>query len=135
MRVLTVFIVDDDEEDQNLISSALKEVMRNVKIRRFADGTELLGYLFKISERDLDANMPDIILLDLFMPKVNGRAVLEIIKAKRHLKFIKVIIVTGSEPDDVRTEMMKLGADGFYLKPNNFSDLVNIVREVVKSGT
>ena len=118
----TFFIVDDDIEDQELFFEAVSEVDRSISCIPVSNCEEALAVL-KSTKTDL----PDMIFLDLNMPRLNGKQCLAELKRQGHLKDIPVIIYsTSSEKRDIE-ETTRLGAAHFLTKPNRFEDLCKAI--------
>ena len=121
-NVKIILIVDDDEDDRSLFIDAVKKIDASIKCVSACDGEEALKYL-----RAETSAIPDIIFLDLNMPRFNGKECLVAIKKIPHLQNIPVIIYsTTSRPEDVK-ETLSLGAAQFLTKPTYFE---NICKEV-----
>ena len=124
-----VLMADDDEDDCFLVESAFKEMSIACDLRFVADGRELLDYLY--NEGDFADTVkyprPDLILLDLNMPRIDGRRALVLIKANPRLKNIPVLILTTSrEAADI--ELTKqAGASSFLSKHEVFEDLTDML--------
>ncbi|MEL6923593.1 MAG: response regulator [Bacteroidota bacterium] len=129
---LTILIADDDEEDRLLTQEALQECeFPNVLV--FAEnGEEALDYLMlrgKFSERKKH-QLPHLILLDLNMPRKDGREVLTEIRSNPLLKSIPVVaLTTSSAPEDIR-KMYTLGVNSYITKPVTFDELVAAMRSL-----
>lgn len=127
-----ILLVDDDRGDQLLTQEALGESAKARKVFVVSDGEEALRYLHRIGEyRDPSrAPRPDLILLDLNMPKVNGRQVAEQIKADPELKLIPLVVLsTSNHLDDVRY-CYRTGVNAYVHKPTNFDDFVETVQAI-----
>jgi CheY-like chemotaxis protein len=112
-----LFIIDDDVEDQEIFMEAVKEVDGSVQCYSSTSGEEALQQL------EQEVVLPDLIFLDLNMPKLNGKQVLKEIKNTRSLKAIPVIMYSTSfAPTDIE-EIDKFGAAFHLLKPSRFDDL------------
>ncbi len=127
-----ILMADDDEDDILLVRDAFDESKLLNELYTVFDGQELMDYLRrtgKYSSPD-SAPRPDIILLDLNMPKKDGRQALNEIKTDPQLKDIPVIILTSSkaEADILRT--YKLGANSFVTKPVTFESMCEIVKKL-----
>lgn len=113
-----LFIIDDDVEDQEIFMEAVKEVDKSIQIYSSTSGEDALKQL----EREVVV-LPDLIFLDLNMPKLNGKQVLKEIKNIRSLRGIPVIMYSTSfAPHDIE-EINKLGAAHHLLKPSRFDEL------------
>lgn len=123
---ITILLADDDEEDRTMTEEALKESRLGNDIRFVADGEELIDYLFR--RRDFangkDAPTPGLILLDLNMPKKDGREALAEIKADPQLRHIPVVVLTTSKAEEDIVRSYDLGVNSFITKPVTFDGLV-----------
>ncbi|MGV8074921.1 MAG: response regulator [Syntrophobacteraceae bacterium] len=124
-----VLIADDDEDDCLLVKSAFEENDLTNELRFVSDGVELLEYLRREGEYT-DSSLappPDLILLDLNMPRKDGRDALREIKADKSLCGIPVIVFTTSlEEEDVRLSY-EIGASAFIPKPTSFEGLTQVI--------
>ena len=127
-----ILIADDDNDDQYMIKQAFNGISLTEEIQTVSDGVELLDYLFKKGKyRDVRTPVPKIILLDLNMPKKDGRECLKEIKNHSDLKKIPIIIYsTSSNPDDI-SYAYDHGASSYIIKPYSYQELVKIM-EVFK---
>jgi CheY-like chemotaxis protein len=122
----TFFIVDDDIDDQDLFIEAVNEVDKSIKCLSVSNCEEALDLL-----KNRKVNMPDMIFLDLNMPRLNGKQCLAELKKESHLANIPVIIYsTSSEKRDIE-ETSRLGAAHFLTKPNKFEELCKAISFVV----
>jgi CheY-like chemotaxis protein len=123
---VTILLADDDEEDRAMTVSALRERRVANEIRCVSDGEELADYLFHrgIYSNAEDAPKPGLILLDLNMPKKDGREVLAEIKADPRLRSIPVVVLTTSKAEEDVTRTYDLGVNSFITKPVTFEGLV-----------
>jgi CheY-like chemotaxis protein len=129
VRGLEILIVDDDDADALMISEALEATGSQARVRRVPDGQAALDYLRR-QDPYADAHRPDLILLDLNMPRMDGRATLAAIKADDHLKAIPVVILTtsGAAPDIVASYQHK--ANAYVTKPLELDDFESTVRQI-----
>jgi CheY-like chemotaxis protein len=130
-RPLTILIADDDEEDRDLARDALHNASLAGEMRFVVDGQDLMDYLRRegpYADESVDAPRPGIILLDLNMPKKDGREALAEMKADKSLRSIPVVVLTTSrdEADIFRT--YDLGVNSFITKPTTFAGLVEVMR-------
>ncbi|MEV0714060.1 response regulator [Asanoa sp. NPDC050611] len=125
---LRILIVEDDDGDAMMIREALETVTTPATLHRVPDGEEALAYLRDAVGRP--AERPDVILLDLNMPRMDGRETLVELKRDPRLKAIPVIILTTS--DDIRdvTQMYQEHANAFVTKPMDFDALEAVVRQI-----
>jgi CheY-like chemotaxis protein len=122
----SILIADDDADDRELIKAAFEENNFRHNIKFVEDGEELLKYLRRKGSYadEADHPLPQIILLDLNMPKKDGREALKEIKTDNYLKYIPVIVLTTStEKKDVQ-KIYELGVNSFVIKPVTFRQLV-----------
>lgn len=120
-------MVDDDEDDCILVQAALEEVYFGCTFLCIQDGQGVIDYLNGRGDH-LDAEsapLPDLILLDLNMPRMDGRQVLERLKTDRQFRSIPVIVLTtSSDPEDVKV-CYELGANSYLVKRPTFEGLVS----------
>jgi CheY-like chemotaxis protein len=122
----TFFIVDDDIDDQDLFIEAVSEVDNSIECVSASDCEQALDLL-----KNKKIGMPDMIFLDLNMPRLNGKQCLAELKKEAHLAHIPVIIYsTSSEKRDIE-ETSRLGAAHFLTKPNKFEELCRAISFVV----
>jgi CheY-like chemotaxis protein len=123
---VTILLADDDEEDRSMTISALRERRVANDIRCVGDGEELSDYLFHRGRyaNPEDAPTPGLILLDLNMPRKDGREVLAEIKADASLRSIPVVVLTTSKAEEDVTRTYNLGVNSFITKPVTFDGLV-----------
>jgi two-component system, chemotaxis family, response regulator Rcp1 len=128
MKSLSILLVEDSPSDVRLIQEALKQSPLALQITLARDGVEAMEYL-RQSEVDV-VNRPDIILLDLNLPRKNGREVLAEVKAAPHLKQIPILIMTSSKADEDVRQAYSLNANCYITKPENLQDYVDVVRSI-----
>jgi two-component system, response regulator len=127
-----ILLVEDNADDEVLTLRALKKnnIRNEVVIAR--DGSEALDYLFGTgvhADRDLTV-MPQIILLDLKLPKVDGFEVLHRVRSNEATKLLPVVILTTSNEDQDRIRGYGLGANSFVRKPVEFDKFIEAVRQL-----
>jgi CheY-like chemotaxis protein len=129
-RVITVLMADDDADDRMLAKDAWEETRPANELQFVEDGEQLLDYLRNRGRyRDrLAAPLPSIILLDLNMPKKDGREALREIKSDPFLKKIPVIVLTTSRAEEDVSNSYDLGVNSFIVKPARFESLVEVMR-------
>ncbi len=123
---ITIFIVDDDEDDRKLFIESAGEVSKNIKCFTASDGQEALMFL-----KDERNRLPDFIFLDLRMPRISGKQCLEEIKRDKRIKHIPVYIYTTSMDNRDSLELKKNGAVDFICKPDNPADIYHILSTVL----
>jgi len=131
-RPIVILLADDDEEDRMLAADALEESRVVNDLRFVEDGDELLDYLYRrgrYSEPDA-APTPGLILLDLNMPRKDGREALREIKADPDLRRIPIIVLTTSKAEEDIYRTYDLGANSFITKPVSFEGLVAVMRDI-----
>lgn len=131
-RPVTILMADDDPDDRLLAREAMEEVRAPGDLRFVADGEELLEYLRRRGRYAADgaAPRPGIVLLDLNMPRKDGREALEEIKADPALRRIPVVVMTTSRAEEDVARSYDLGAAGFIAKPVTFAGLVEVMRSL-----
>jgi CheY-like chemotaxis protein len=129
VRSLRILVVDDDDADALMIEEALESSETHTLVSRVADGREALDYLNRSAPYS-DAHRPDLILLDLNMPRMDGRETLAAIKSDEQLKAIPVVILTtsGAAPDIVASYQHR--ANAYVTKPFNLDDFEATVRQI-----
>ena len=129
---VTIVIADDDEDDCLLAREALEAVRLNNDIRFVKNGEELLHYLRGEGAYGdpMHAPRPHLILLDLNMPKMDGREALHEIKMDKRLRSIPVVVLTTSAADTDVLRSYDLGANSFITKPVTFQGLVDVMQEM-----
>ncbi|MGA8028450.1 MAG: response regulator [Bryobacteraceae bacterium] len=128
MRPSKILLVEDSPSDVRLIREALKESNVPVSINVARDGVEAMDYLHQ-AEIGL-AQRPDLVLLDLNLPRKNGREVLAEIKGSPNLRSIPVLIMTSSRSDEDVSQAYALNANCYITKPADLQDYVNVVRAI-----
>lgn len=129
-RAITILMADDDEEDRELTRDALSAAHLKNQLHFVGDGQELLDYLRRDGAyhgSDAAAPRPGIILLDLNMPKKDGREALAEIKADESLRQIPVVVLTTSNDEQDVLRSYDLGVNSFITKPVTFSALVEVM--------
>ncbi len=130
-RAVTILMADDDEEDCELTRDALQDARLANEMRFVYDGQELLDYLRRqgrYADPSVDAPRPGIILLDLNMPKKDGREALAEIKADESLRRIPIVVLTTSKDEEDVLRTYDLGVNSFITKPVTFAGLVEVMR-------
>jgi CheY-like chemotaxis protein len=130
-RPVTILLADDDEDDRELTRDALQDARLANEMRFVVDGQDLVDYLKrqgKYAEPSVDAPRPGIILLDLNMPKKDGREALAEIKADESLRRIPVVVLTTSKDEEDVLRTYDLGVNSFITKPVTFVGLVEVMR-------
>lgn len=131
-KPIQILVAEDDEDDKLLILKAFERTLPKEKVTCVDDGEALLKYLKRIAPYNdlLKYPRPDIILLDLNMPRVGGKEALAEIKRCEDLKSIPVIIFTTSNNIDDIQATYKMGSSSFITKPGSFEELVKVTEEI-----
>jgi len=125
-NALHILLADDDEDDRLFFKDAFEEVKVQTKVEFAFDGMQLMEYLLHP-----DAKLPDILFLDLNMPKKTGKECLAEIKKNDRLKNIIIAIYsTSSSEQDIEDTFIQ-GANIYIRKPSDFNDLKKIINEVL----
>jgi CheY-like chemotaxis protein len=128
-KLVTILMADDDEDDRQMAKEALEESRLRNELRCVENGEELLDYLHQRGAYadPITAPRPGLILLDLNMPKLDGREALKAIKADPELRQIPVVILTTSKTEEDIFRSYDLGASSFISKPVTFDGLVQVI--------
>jgi CheY-like chemotaxis protein len=126
-----ILIVEDDPRDVELTLTALEDYKLANEVVVARDGQEALDYLYRRGQFQgrADEN-PAVLLLDLKLPKVDGLEVLKQIKSDERLKLIPVVVLTSSHEEKDMMRSYKLGVNAYVVKPVDFHEFVNAVKEL-----
>lgn len=128
-RRVSIVMVDDDEDDCFIIKEALAESELDHELTIFNDGPELMDYLYRRGKyADSTAQRPDLILLDLYLPGINGRELLRQIKKDPQLRKIDVVVLTTSTEWEDMSECYQLGATAVFTKGAWLDTFAEIIR-------
>jgi CheY-like chemotaxis protein len=126
-----ILLAEDSARDAELALDALADNHLANEVVHVRDGAEALDYLHRRGQFAGRSNgEPAVVLLDLKMPKVDGLEVLREIKADPHLKLIPVVIMTSSREEGDMLRSYELGVNAYVVKPMNFHELVDAVKQV-----
>ena len=128
----TILLVEDTPDDELLILRALKKNHIGNEVIVVRDGAEALDYLFCTGahvNRNPD-NLPELILLDLRLPKVDGIEVLRRIRANKDMHSLPVVVFTSSNADRDLVNSYAFGANAYIHKPVDFQELIKAIREL-----
>jgi two-component system response regulator len=127
-RNRTILLVEDNPDDVELTKRALarSNVASDLVVAR--DGAEALDYLF--SAGGDDHQLPQLVLLDLKLPKVDGLEVLQRVREDKRTKLLRVIVLTSSNEDEDKLRSYNLGASSFVRKPLDFGEFVEAARQL-----
>jgi len=126
---LQVLLVEDSPGDVRLTQEAFREVNRSVQLHVAADGAEAMAFL-RHEGVYVDAPRPDLTLLDLNLPRMDGREVLALIKSDDNLKSIPTVILTTSEAEADVVKSYKLHANCYFSKPVQLDAFENLVKSI-----
>ena len=129
-KPIVILVADDDADDRMLLQDAFEESRLSNVLRFVEDGEQLIAYLRREGEYADPASSPypGMILLDLNMPKMDGREALKIIKADPNIQRIPVIVLTTSQAEEDIVRTYGLGVSSFICKPVTFEGLVRVVQ-------
>jgi CheY-like chemotaxis protein len=129
-RSVVILMAEDDADDRMLTKDAMDEGRLMNELRFVENGEELLDYLLRRGDYAEPASSPrpGLILLDLNMPKMDGREALAAIKAHPELRRIPVVIMTTSQAEEDISRSYDLGANSFVTKPVTFERLVHLMQ-------
>ena len=129
-----ILIADDDVDDREMTKEALEESHLVNRLDFVADGEELMDYLYRRGQYAelADTSLPGLILLDLNMPRLDGRRALEQIREDPHLRDIPVIVLTTSKAEEDILRSYKVGANSYITKPVTFEGLAAAIQVMGK---
>lgn len=127
-----ILMAEDDADDRLLVQDAFTECGGKDSVRFVGDGEELVDYLLHRGkyEQKIEAPRPDLILLDLNMPRKDGREALKEIRTYAHLRRVPVVVFTTSRADTDIEKVYDLGANSFITKPAAFDELVATISKL-----
>jgi CheY-like chemotaxis protein len=126
---ITILMADDDDDDFVLTQKALKESKLLNTLVRVKDGEELMDYLLaRGAYEGKDVLRPGVILLDLNMPRMDGREALKAIKATPELSNIPIVVFTTSKAEEDIYRSYQLGSNSFITKPVTFENLITVMK-------
>jgi CheY-like chemotaxis protein len=120
-----VFIADDDEDDVQFVKSALAEIDSGICLKRFANGIELINGLLKANRE-----LPDLVILDLNMPILDGRETLKMIRKNSGYDGLPVVVLTTSTQSDEKNACYSSGANLVFTKPWSYQVYLEIFKEI-----
>ena len=128
-------LIEDDPDDVFLFERALDNVksglLQEIALERAGDGLEAA---YRVSIEDLTNKLPDVLVLDLNMPRLNGVKFLRALRATLELSELPVFVLTTSTAQPVHDEALRAGADKVYVKPDSADALSAIAAEIVECG-
>jgi CheY-like chemotaxis protein len=129
-KMITIVLADDDPDDRQLTEDAFSENRLVNRLDCVEDGEELMDYLNRRGKYEAMRNepLPGLILLDLNMPRKDGREALKEIKADPHLRRIPIVVLTTSKAEEDIVRSYDLGVNSYVTKPVTFKSLVELVK-------
>jgi CheY-like chemotaxis protein len=133
-KPITILMADDDPDDRLLTQDALQEARLINEIRFVENGEELMDYLKRRGKfaPPADTPRPGLVLLDLNMPKKDGRTVLQELKSDPELRTLPVVVLTTSKDDEDVYRSYDLGVNSYVVKPVTFEALVDTLQTLEK---
>src|SRR6201993_238251 len=126
-----ILLVEDDSKDVELTMTALEEYNLSNEVVVASDGEEALDYLYSRGRyQRRSGENPAVLLLDLKLPKVDGLEVLKVLKSDEALKMIPVVVLTSSREEKDMVASYKLGVNAYVVKPVDFHEFVNAIKEL-----
>ena len=123
---LHILLADDDEDDRLFFKDAIEEVKVKTVVRIVEDGVQLMDYLNKP-----EISLPNVVFLDLNMPRKNGMECLKEIRSNHKLKDLSIVIYsTSASEEDIEATFVR-GANVYIKKPNDFDELKRVLRQVL----
>ena len=129
LKPITILLVEDNPADVRLTLEAFKEGKVNNNLHMVKNGEEAMDFLFK-REPFTNSPVPDLILLDLNLPKMDGREVLKEIKNNENLKKIPVIVLTTSKAEEDILKSYNLHANCYITKPVELDDFIKVAKSI-----
>ena len=123
---MNILLADDDQDDRYFFDLALKEIQVSTKLTTVSDGEKLMNYLSENLE-----NLPDVLFLDINMPRKNGFDCLSEIKHNKKLQDLNVVMFSTTNSQDAITMLFKGGAKVYIHKPNDFEQLKEVINHAL----
>jgi CheY-like chemotaxis protein len=118
-----VLLVEDNPADINLVEEAMEEAQLDCRLHIMRDGARAIEFLERL-DAEPDRLPPDVVLLDLNLPKIGGEQVLKRVRMSPKCKGVKVLIISSSEVPADRERMLKLGASDYFRKPSDLAQFM-----------
>ncbi len=128
----TILLVEDDPGDQELTRRALADAGIHHDLRVVEDGEEALQYLMRqgVYDNPMSAPTPQLVLLDLNLPRIDGKKVLQRIRERPDLRRLPVVVLTTSLQEEDVAQIYELGANSYIAKPVDLSAFVDVLRSL-----
>ncbi|MGC1240742.1 MAG: response regulator [Chryseosolibacter sp.] len=120
---MNILYVDDDPDDRYIFLEAVKSIDQTLECSTVSDGTEALSFL--------ESHKPDVVFMDINMPRMNGKTCLERIKANKKTSHLPVYMLTTSDDPAEKVQCKQIGASDFFLKPHSYRQLKQLLRSIV----
>ncbi len=132
METKLILLIEDNADDELLMLRALKKNQIPSRVVVVRDGVEALDYLFSTGEYAADKAepLPQLVLLDLKLPKINGLEVLKRMRGEQRTKYIPVVVLTSSTEEQDIISSYDLGANGFVQKPMDYNEFVKVANQL-----
>lgn len=127
MKYQHILVIDDDPEDIEIFSEAVNSFKENITVTASTDASLALEDLKKATQ------LPDIIFLDLQMPRLTGKDFLQKIKENDLLKNIPIVVLSGQSDLIIKDTYQKIGASNFICKPNSYKELIQQLQDILYS--
>jgi CheY-like chemotaxis protein len=124
-----VFSVEDNDGDYSLMEFVLKRCLGTVDLRRATDGEQAVTFL-KSSATSIDQPRPDLVLLDVNIPRMSGFDVLEFLKSQDFIRDVPVVMFTSSKEVREKRKALALGAEEFITKPNSLDGMFEVLGQI-----
>ncbi len=125
-----ILLIEDEPADANLVRAALKQNKVFCNLHHVTDGVEALAFLRREGDAYRTAPRPDLILLDLNMPRMNGRELLSAVKSDEALASIPIVVLTTSDAERDVLASYKLGAASYITKPVDMEQFIAAIRQI-----
>jgi CheY-like chemotaxis protein len=130
LKHLNILLADDDSDDCHFFKKAIEELLLSATLKIVHDGEQLMNYLY-----DNPKNLPDILFLDLSMPRKNGLECLSEIKQNKKLKDLPLVMLSTSNSKDTISKAFTIGAQVYIHKPGDFAQLKQVIYHALPIAT
>jgi DNA-binding response OmpR family regulator len=121
-----ILIAEDDEDDQFLLKSAFSEIDYNVDLVFVNNGIDLLNHFREVDNGSI-SKLPLLLVVDLNMPKKNGKEAIRELSTRQYFKDFTTIIFSTTSNDAEKNKCRELGVNDFFVKPSNYKELIEVV--------
>jgi CheY-like chemotaxis protein len=126
-----ILLVDDDDDDQFILREAISEIHdRQIRVTSMYDGLQLMDYLNRKGSESATYQVPDLVMLDINMPLLNGIDALQMMKQDDRFRDIPVCMMSTTRTEAQQLKCLEIGAAGFYTKPNRIGAYRSILDEI-----